>query len=463
MALDSKTVWEVRTTGSDTNGGGYVAGAGTDYSAQDAAQVAVADAVANGTTTLTSATAGFTSAHVNNVVYLAGGSGSLAGTRRQIASVTNSTTAVLDALVATGSGLTLNLGGGCASPGGACQHAVGGNGFFVKYGSYSLTVNTNNVSNGRPQFPGGVDASQSFVSGYDTTRARFNTDANRPTITHTSTAAGLGANPFTDAGRTIYVNLQLVQGAGANVRPLAMGSRSRAYRVKASFASKGSGDWAVLCNNNNHLYDCEAVGATYGGFIAAAGSTLTRCAATNCTTVGFSGQGVYYGCLAYSNQGDGFYDSGYATPFQLFNCTSYGNGGNGFSWRDQSPGGGMAVGCVAYGNSAYGFGGAVELGNGLAGVALIRCAAGSNTSGATRANPELPYAAVVVLTADPFTNKAGGDFSLNTAAGGGALLRGVGFTLPGLATTSYLDIGSVQHADPAGGGGSGFMSLNRVG
>lgn len=33
MALSSATVFEVRTTGADTNGGGFVAGAaGTDYS-----------------------------------------------------------------------------------------------------------------------------------------------------------------------------------------------------------------------------------------------------------------------------------------------------------------------------------------------------------------------------------------------------------------------------------------------
>ena len=69
MALSVSQVWEIRTTGSDTNGGGFHAGAsGTDYSQQAAAQVTVADAVANGTTTLTSVTASFTAAHVGNLV-----------------------------------------------------------------------------------------------------------------------------------------------------------------------------------------------------------------------------------------------------------------------------------------------------------------------------------------------------------------------------------------------------------
>ncbi len=58
MALSANTVWEVRgATGAVTNGGGYVTGSGTtDYSQQPGAQIAVVDAVANGTTTITSAT-----------------------------------------------------------------------------------------------------------------------------------------------------------------------------------------------------------------------------------------------------------------------------------------------------------------------------------------------------------------------------------------------------------------------
>ena len=78
MALPAATVWEVRpTAGSDTNGGGFVAGAsGTDYSQQNAANsagsdISTTDVVATGVATITSATASFTSAIVGNVIYLA--------------------------------------------------------------------------------------------------------------------------------------------------------------------------------------------------------------------------------------------------------------------------------------------------------------------------------------------------------------------------------------------------------
>ena len=46
MALSAGVVWEVRTTGDDTNGGGFdstVTSPGTDYSQQTAAQITYTD------------------------------------------------------------------------------------------------------------------------------------------------------------------------------------------------------------------------------------------------------------------------------------------------------------------------------------------------------------------------------------------------------------------------------------
>jgi len=49
LALSAATVWECRTTGTATAGGGFVAGStGTDFSQQDAPRIAVSDAVAKG-------------------------------------------------------------------------------------------------------------------------------------------------------------------------------------------------------------------------------------------------------------------------------------------------------------------------------------------------------------------------------------------------------------------------------
>ena len=45
------------------------------------------------------------------------------------------------------------------------------------------------------------------------------------------------------------------------------------------------------------------------------------------------------------------------------------------------------------------------------------------------------------------------DFSPNATAGAGALLRGAGGTIP-TQSVDNIDIGGVQHADPAGGAAS---------
>ena len=49
----------------------------------------------------------------------------------------------------------------------------------------------------------------------------------------------------------------------------------------------------------------------------------------------------------------------------------------------------------------------------------------NNTNGARNDYPT--FATDVTLTADPFTNDAGGVFTLNTTAGGGAACKAAGF------------------------------------
>jgi hypothetical protein len=64
----------------------------------------------------------------------------------------------------------------------------------------------------------------------------------------------------------------------------------------------------------------------------------------------------------------------------------------------------------------------------------------------------------VTLSGDPYTNKAGGDFSLNNTASAGAAVRAA--SLPGAfrggSTTGYLDGGAVQHQDSGGTSGPTF-------
>jgi hypothetical protein len=119
MAVNATAVWRVRPSGSNTNGGGYdagIAGAGTDYSQQNAAQLSVADgALTHGTTTLTSATGGFTSAMIGNALYLSGTNFTTGF--YFITAFTNGNTVTIDrdpTASANGSSGTVNVGGGWA-------------------------------------------------------------------------------------------------------------------------------------------------------------------------------------------------------------------------------------------------------------------------------------------------------------------------------------------------------------
>jgi hypothetical protein len=77
---------------------------------------------------------------------------------------------------------------------------------------------------------------------------------------------------------------------------------------------------------------------------------------------------------------------------------------------------------------------------------------GSNSSGNVQTGAGV-VTGTVSLSADPCTNAAGGDFSLNNTASAGVACRAAGIpgAFPGGNTTGYLDIGAVQHQDAGGG------------
>jgi len=97
-AIGATCVWEIRTTATagNLNGGGYTSG-GTDYSQQDAAQLNLTDFATSGVgvTTLTTATGGFTSAMVGNIIHLTAGT-NLLESWYEITAYTDTNTVTLD-------------------------------------------------------------------------------------------------------------------------------------------------------------------------------------------------------------------------------------------------------------------------------------------------------------------------------------------------------------------------------
>lgn len=146
MASSANTVWQLRTTGSDNNGGGIVAGtAGQDYTQQDAAQWALT---------------GVTSSGAGNTVLTASAAAGMVGYIAQAISGTNVTAGFYQvSSVSPGVSITfatnkaggsicagaaadgvINIGGALLTPGKVAAAAETGNMIKVDPGTYAVTA-----------------------------------------------------------------------------------------------------------------------------------------------------------------------------------------------------------------------------------------------------------------------------------------------------------------------------------
>ena len=474
-ALSLNTAWEVRpTVGDDTNGCGFVAGAsGTDFSIQNAkntvgSNISTTDAVANGTSTLTSATADFTTAIIGNVIYLQGGTGTLTNVRRQVTARTNATTITLDATVATGTGITMNIGGACAgvtSPGPLLDF-VASNAIFIKdTGVLSVGVTIALTDAVTPTSA----APPNRLEGYTTTRG----DGGRPTIRATAGSFTVISAASTVNGwylRDLIVDCDLQTSCSG----IQLASYSLLDRVKVmDFTANGVN--IIFDNPYTIIRRTEITGGASG------------CTAS-INNNGSNGS-IFEWNYIHTNACTAIAITNSRRGFVLNNIIANNSGGSSIGIQI-----GTSVGVIAYGNTVYNSGshgiqtsntimdgtsirnnllvdnGGYGLANSVAGTAAWPQYDGnayySNTSG-TRQNIDDTggtnpingvgtYANVfdVILSADPFTNAAGGDFTLNNTAGGGAALRGTGVpgTFPGTGGIGYLTFGALT-PDPSAAGG----------
>jgi hypothetical protein len=456
MALPASGIWECRVSGNDANGGSYdpgVTSPGTDYSVQDSAQVSYTDLVIGATTTqLTSSATPFTSAHVGNTIQVASGTGFTAGwySVRSVASGV----ATMDRAVGTAAstGGVGKLGGALATPGMLAKALSAGTSGMIGFLKYSATPYqcsaSGNVAGGFMQ----ITVSKTAVWGYDATRAVGNTDANRPTMQPTAN----GMNVFAPFGTSNVTLGQVILDANGHTGVNGVSSSARAHiiRVKATGLQNG-----IALTGNGTVEECEAVSCTTAGIsLSGNGGTVARSAATGCT-----GSGIYMAvdgtvavdCHAIGTAGAGFNLAAAGTTAR--NCTARGSTGASGDGFLLNQGEGLLVGCRAWSCSRYGF----NLPTAETSSRLVHCAAGNCTSGVTNsAWAAYQLENFVTLTADPDTNAAGGDYSPNAAAGGGALVRGVAFAYPGTSTTSYRDIGAAQSAAAGASGGLRTIGLN---
>lgn len=443
MSLSANSVFEVRTAGNDTNGGGFVTGAsGTDYSQQDSkntvgSDISTTDAVANGTTTITSATANFGTTIIGNIIYLEGGTGALAAGWYQVTARASATSITVDRTVAAGTGITMNIGGALASLGMAGGVGlVSGNIIYIKAGTYSITSASTNIS-------GGCFSSSVLVviQGYQTTRN------------------DLGTAP-------------LLQASGISTFTLISSTNgdSSLYNIDVDGASLTSSRGIAA---RGVVYKCSAINCTNNGFFESTSTLFLRCTATGCSTqpaflngfcifciaynntvTGFSQNTASRGycfCIADSNSGassDGFFIDG-AGDF-ILGCDAYNNGRDGIRLNEDAV---SAINCICETNAGNG----IILPAAQDSVLLLNNATFNNSSGGidVGTGKGVLNIGAVAGSSSFFTDAPNQDFSLNNVANGGALARATGYpgTLP-IGGTGYLDIGALQHLEIASGGGT---------
>lgn len=473
--LPSTIDWDVRTTGSDTNGGGFnTVAAGTDRSQQNAAQVTIDNVTITATcnAAVITFTAGYTAtaADVGNVVNIitsSGGTPATAG-RYSISSQT-ATTWTLDRTTGavTTTITSAKMGGSFATIAAAlAAYSVGDQDIWVKLGSYTITVTLTTPAVVNTAF-------RNRLYGYNVSHNDNPTGANRPTITTngaivgiTNTADGWDiANFIIDGnGGTRGTNGVLSQGNVVTFYNLEIKNFANGGFV-ANAASRRIIKSLEVHNNN-------VTGGTAGiELFSSSVNWVINCWVHDNPKIGIGEdqQNVISGNLITNNTGatsDGVFMS--TGSSMVDDNTIYGNGGNGIN----SPSGFVGAATSIRNNILAKNGGfGINLStNTRPDVAVFHPNAyWSNTSGAT--NKLNTTAADVLIsgtapTNDPFTNAAGSDWTLNNNAGAGALLRGTAEpgAVPGSVPTGKRDFGVFQSAGTGGGssGPTGYVTIGYV-
>lgn len=446
-ALSYGTVWEVRTaTGADTNGGGWVPGSsGTDYSQQTSPQYATTAAVTAGTTTITWAAAA--AAMVGNLAYVVGGTGSITAGWYQVVSVSVGVSITVDRStgLTTGTGVTVNVGGALATLTQAIASAISHNTIYCK-GSQTITTQITFGIAGSV-----VTDSPFYIIGYTTTRG----DNGRFTIT-TSTNSANGILYNSGANNAVFKNLLIQSTAGTPGNGIQTGTSGLSSNLtldNCRIRGWSYGIWGPYSTQYYILFltlnNTEIDHSVHAGIYNSAQTYILN-SYLHDNVYGLQTNSAYQnyqGWLAvnsvfYNNSTAGVLQSG-TFPGTAINCV-FANNGTGVSLLDSDYTTASIINSIFYGNTT-----GISSSGSPSGV-FKNNAFGANTT-ATSGLPT-QQDSTITLTADPFTNRTGGDFTLNSTAGGGQLCKNAGF--PGTAAFGIgsLSVGALQPS--TGGGGS---------
>lgn len=462
MAFLAPLQVEVRTTGSDANGGAFDATSGvpgTDYSQQDAAQVAYTDLVIDPTTNTncTSVATPFTAAHVGNVINVTGGTG-FTVQRTQIISVSTGIATCdksLGTLASTGG--TGNLGGGLATIGTAgLLPLVAGNIIWIKYHAtnvYSSTSTTANVANGRLSVTVGTATLPVVIRGYDVTHG--DVTGNRPTLRWGVNATSTGL--ITHSGGHIISNI-IIDGNRLNftlTRGMSLSGTGIVDNVKVMGFNTGG----ILVSSATHIVsNCEFTDVSVNSAFNLTGASQ-ECNLINCyfhdngsdaVTSSQPARLIVMGCTFDTTTGVHISSPATASDSPVVtNCTFYNATGNAVLLQVDAPA--VFTNCVFESNGTYGI--ATSAAGTADSLVMRNCAFYNNGTApydSTKVLARNVSGEILNTTGTFFVDGPNQLFAPNATANQGALIRNIAVTLPGGLVT-YRDLGSIQHQDSGGG------------
>lgn len=467
MAIGADTAWRIRVSGDNDNGGGYdstISGAGTDYTDQDSAQLTLTDLATSGAgvTTLTSSTGGFTSAMIGNCIKITSGTNFDTG-YYFVTAHTDTNTVTLDrspSASGAGSGGNGKLGGAFAllEP----LATTGANGLSTPSVSTPLAA-------GHTIYIRGAGSDDPTTVDYDYQGSSTNGYYVFPsgsTGTGRIRVVGYNGRPLMQYSGLLIYNCQWWSIENLKFKAVASATYT-AFGVFAagSYRTNSARDCKFDVNGNdmqaiqaNVVFDCQITnsGSTTAGtkpvinivqFGEASGNTITDVRGDGISA-------VEMGCISRNTIDSCGGDAIALISTQTFlgtvtHNTIYNAGGDGISVEGSEP----AAKLVVHSNlitDCGAFGIDIDGTSALNDRRVIYCdynAFYNNTSG--EVDGLTAPANDVTLTADPFTNAGGGDFSLNSTAGGGTACKAAAFG-------SNLDLGANQSA---AGGGGGFRRI----
>jgi hypothetical protein len=321
MAISATAVWELRATGAANNGAGYdagIAGATTDYSLQDAAQLTLTDlACVTGTATLTSVTGGFTDAMIGNAIAIDGGTNFTKG-YYFITARTDTSTVTLDRTPVGGS----NGSSGTGKVGGAATALkssnldlaaalIGGNQVWIKNGTYSTFISASDT------VASGTATALIKLDGYNSTRGDNPTGTNRPLLQYSGTFG------FTIGTNNQLANLIFSATRNGGTIFTATLNGTRAFNCK--FVNAGTATSVACTVNGMTCIRCEFQ-AVNGNAISTSTATLVGCYIHDSTN-GIVGTGAITvdNCIVDTCATAGIDISG-GGPTSILNSTIYGCG-----------------------------------------------------------------------------------------------------------------------------------------